>query len=39
MTDGVYEISTKQRVDVEPDYKAIMAEMQALVDLADSFTK
>ncbi len=27
MTDGVYEISTKQRVDVEPDYKAIMAEM------------
>lgn len=39
MTDGVYEISTKQRVDVEPNYAAIADEMQALADLADSFTK
>lgn len=39
MTDGVYEISTKQRVDVEPDYAAIADEMQGLVDLANSFTK
>ena len=39
MTDGVYEITSKQRIDAEPDYAAIAAEMQALIDLADSFTK
>ena len=39
MTDGVYEITSKQRIDAEPDYATIAAEMQALVDLADSFTK
>lgn len=31
MTDGVYEISTKQRIDTEPDWAAIAAEMDALV--------
>ena len=39
MTEGVYEITSKQRIDAEPDYAAIADEMQALVDLADSFTK
>ena len=39
MTDGVYEITSKQRLDAEPDYAAIADEMQALIDLADSFTK
>ena len=39
MTDGVYEITSKQRIDAEPNYAAIAAEMQALIDLADSFTK
>ena len=39
MTDGVYEITSKQRIDADPDYAEIAAEMQALVDLADSFTK
>ena len=39
MTDGVYEITSKQRIDAEPNYAAIAAEMQVLIDLADSFTK
>ena len=36
MTDGVYEISTKQRIDEEPDWAAIAAEMDAL---ANAFTE
>lgn len=39
MTDGVYEITSKQRIDTEPDYKAIMAEMKALAAITESFTK
>lgn len=30
MTDGVYEISSKQRIDTEPDWAAIAKEMDAL---------
>lgn len=36
MTEGVFDLSSKQRVDVEPDYAAIMAEMDAILD---RFTK
>ena len=32
MTDGVYEISSKQRIDTEPDWAAIIAEMDALTN-------
>lgn len=39
MTDGIYDLSTKDRIDTEPDYAAIANEMQALVNLANSFTK
>lgn len=36
MTEGVFDLSSKQRVDVEPDCAAIMAEMDAILD---RFTK
>jgi len=36
MTEGVFDLSSKQRVDVEPDYAAIAAEMQSILD---RFTK
>ena len=39
MTDGVFDLATKDRIDTEPDYAAIADEMQRLVNLADAFTK
>lgn len=39
MTDGVYDLNTKDRIDIEPDYAAIAEEMQQLVNLAKAFTK
>jgi len=37
MTEGVFDLSSKTRVDVEPDYDAIIAEMNAIPDYL--FTK
>lgn len=39
MTEGIYDLSTKDRIDTEPDYAAIANEMQRLVNLAEAFTK
>lgn len=36
MTEGVFDLSSKKRVDVEPDYAAIIAEMDAILT---AFTK
>ena len=36
MTEGVFDLSSKTRVDVEPDYAAIASEMQSIID---RFTK
>jgi hypothetical protein len=36
MTEGVFDLNSKTRMDVEPDYAAIAAEMQHLID---TFTK